>query len=165
MRKIIYMILGFFFLILGAIGVLLPVLPTTPFVLLAGFFFVKSSPALYERLKHIPWVGEFISYYSEKTYVSRRTRIQTVIFLWVGLFFSMYVVGNTLVSVILVVIGVVVTAHIFLLPKDPDDRKFENEMIDEIEKSNVEWEAKTEVPQAHTEQDDPQYVPDHLPDE
>lgn len=41
--KLIYLILGFLFFALGAVGVVLPVLPTSPFLLAAGFFFAKGS--------------------------------------------------------------------------------------------------------------------------
>ena len=46
MRKILYMIIGCLSLVLGIVGVILPILPTVPFVLLAAFCFAKSSERL-----------------------------------------------------------------------------------------------------------------------
>ena len=46
MRKILYMIIGCLSLVLGIVGVILPILPTVPFVLLAAFCFAKSSKRL-----------------------------------------------------------------------------------------------------------------------
>lgn len=60
----------------------MPVLPTTPFVLVAAACFTTSSPALYKRLLNSPSFGEFIRNYREKTGISKKTRIIALTFLW-----------------------------------------------------------------------------------
>ena len=58
--KSIQFLLGVLFLILGFIGVILPIVPTTPFILLAAYFFAKSSPRVHSWLTSIPLFGNAI---------------------------------------------------------------------------------------------------------
>ncbi|MCL2818231.1 MAG: YbaN family protein [Actinomycetia bacterium] len=133
MRKYLFIAAGFIFLLIGVIGAFLPVLPTTPFVLLAGLCFAKSSPALYERLKRMPKIGEFIRHYSDKTHVSTKTRVQTIIFLWAGLLISMWFIKNTIINVILALIGIAVTIHLVTIKAAQVERI--DERIEELEES------------------------------
>jgi hypothetical protein len=65
-RRFLYLGLGFASLALGAAGVVLPLLPTVPFVLLAAFFFARSSPRLEARLLDHPRFGPHIRAWRER---------------------------------------------------------------------------------------------------
>ena len=57
LRRPIYLLLAFFFLVLGVLGVLLPGIPATPFLLLMSYFLVRVSPKLHARVMRWPVVG------------------------------------------------------------------------------------------------------------
>ncbi len=61
MRKPLYLISGFFCLLLGTIGVILPLLPTTPFIILAAFCFSKSSEKFHQKLLNHRLFGAMIN--------------------------------------------------------------------------------------------------------
>ena len=75
MRRSIYKPLGFTFLALGAAGIMLPVLPTTPFVLLAAWFFARSSEKWHQRLLASDLFGPLIRNWEERRCVSWRTKL------------------------------------------------------------------------------------------
>ena len=72
MRRTLYLIAGFVSLILAAFGVVLPLLPTVPFVILAAFCFARSSPALERRLLEHRSFGPHIRRWREHGAISRR---------------------------------------------------------------------------------------------
>jgi hypothetical protein len=72
MRRLLYLGLGFASLALGAAGVVLPLLPTVPFVLLAAYFFARSSPRLEARLLDHPRFGPHIRAWRERGAISRK---------------------------------------------------------------------------------------------
>ena len=75
MRRSIYKPLGITFLALGTVGLVLPVLPTTPFVLLAAWFFARSSEKWHQRLLESELFGPMIRNWEEKRCISRRTKL------------------------------------------------------------------------------------------
>ncbi|WP_076000285.1 YbaN family protein [Pseudohalioglobus lutimaris] len=74
MRRSLYKPLGVTFLALGAAGIVLPVLPTTPFVLLAAWFFARSSEQWHQRLLDSELFGPMIHNWEERRCVSLRAK-------------------------------------------------------------------------------------------
>jgi uncharacterized membrane protein YbaN (DUF454 family) len=115
MKRIALNILGFLALGLGAVGIFLPVLPTTPFVLCAAGCFSVANPALYRKLASSRYFGEYIRNYREKTGVSRAARASGLIFLWSMLLISALVFRRPLMWAILGTVGVAVSIHILTI--------------------------------------------------
>lgn len=75
LKQKLYKPLGLTFLLLGAAGILLPVLPSTPFVLLAAWFFARSSPAWHDRLQRSEIFGSMIRNWESRRCISLRTKL------------------------------------------------------------------------------------------
>ena len=65
MKRVVYLVLGLLCVGLGALGVVVPGLPTTPFLLLASWLFYRSSPRLQEWLLR-SWLGTYIRSYRRR---------------------------------------------------------------------------------------------------
>lgn len=115
LKTIIMLMCGFLALALGGIGILLPILPTTPFVLISAACFASSSPQLYQKLLHTKYFGEFIGNYRNKTGVTRNVKLKGIVFLWAALLISVFVFPTLMVRTILLVVGICVSVHICLL--------------------------------------------------
>ncbi|MFH2107951.1 MAG: YbaN family protein [Chrysiogenia bacterium] len=98
---------------LGAAGIFLPLLPTTPFLLLAAACFLRSSDRLYNWLITHKWFGRYIRQYWEHRAISRQTKVATLVLLWGTLAFSGLVVLDALwIRVVLLAVGAGVTLHL-----------------------------------------------------
>lgn len=117
-KKIVFICLGCGALALGGIGLLLPVLPTTPFVLCAAGCFGASSPGLYRKLASTRYFGEYINNYKNKTGISNKARLTGIGFLWTTLTVSALLARKPAVIAILALVGVCVTIHIATIHKN-----------------------------------------------
>jgi uncharacterized protein len=106
---------GFVSLILGIAGIFLPLLPTTPFLLLTAFCFIRGSDHLYQRLIHNKVVGGYIFNYLEYRAVTKKTKFVALIWLWVSLCVSIWLLPQVFIKLILAAIGVAVSIHILSL--------------------------------------------------
>ncbi|MCL2840705.1 MAG: YbaN family protein [Defluviitaleaceae bacterium] len=107
--------LGFLFLGIGAVGLFMPLLPTTPFVLLATVCFSYSNRRIYERLKRTPFFGSFIVNFEEKQGIPMSLKITSIILVWVSLSISMIALHILWAYILLGIIGVGVTIHLLTI--------------------------------------------------
>lgn len=113
MKKILLIIAGSLSVVLGVIGIFIPLLPTTPFLLLAAACYVRSSDKLYQRLINNKYLGKYILNYREKRGVPLQAKIAAIIFLWASMIINIvYIVKAWQISVLLIIIAVVVTVHL-----------------------------------------------------
>jgi uncharacterized membrane protein YbaN (DUF454 family) len=114
---------GFLFFGLGVVGAFLPLLPTTPFLLLAAACFARSSERFYRWLLGNRWFGAYVRDYREGRGIRAKVKIFTVALLWVVILSSAaFAVSNVVVRIILLVIAAGVTVHIVLIrPKKRGD--------------------------------------------
>jgi len=106
-------ILGTCFLGLGIVGVFLPLLPTTPFLLLAAACYARGSKRFYDWLLNNRWFGSYIKNYREGRGISLKLKVITLALLWGTITYSAFFVVDALYwRIILLVIAVGVTIHI-----------------------------------------------------
>ncbi len=112
------LIAGTVSLSLGAIGIFLPILPTTPFLLLAAACYLRSSQRMHKWLLNNRWFGVYIKNYQQGKGIPRKTKIAALAMLWLAIMYStFYVVDEILIAqVVLLVIAVGVSVHLIRLP-------------------------------------------------
>jgi uncharacterized protein len=105
--------LGMLCVFLGVLGIFLPLVPTTPFLLLAAFLFARSSDRFLYWLLNNRWFGRYIRNYREGRGIPAREKIITITMLWLTIIFtSFYVMENWWVRLILFGIAAGVTTHL-----------------------------------------------------
>lgn len=125
MRKTIYFSLGCLCLITGIIGIILPILPTTPLLLAGAWFFARSSPKFHDWLLDHPLLGHYIRDYIQKKAVKKSVRNRALLILWSGLALTMVIVNRQLVLILLTIIGSAVTIHLLRLTVLPESTTFD----------------------------------------
>ena len=100
----------------GTVGIFIPLLPTTPFYLLAGACFFRSSDRLYQWLIGNKWFGPYIRNYREHRSIPRHAKILALILLWGTIGYEVLIdVKNPWLRILLVAIAVGVTIYLLRL--------------------------------------------------
>lgn len=116
-RQGIYIGLGSFFLVLGAIGIFVPLPPTTPFWLLTCWFYLRSSGSLYRRVMRNRYFGTYIRDYMEEKAIPLRSKVISLGVMWTStLLTSFLLIDRLWIKVVLLAISAGVTWHILSYP-------------------------------------------------
>jgi uncharacterized membrane protein YbaN (DUF454 family) len=122
--KTLWFIAGTICVVLGAIGMVLPLLPTTPFLLAAAACYYKSSEKMHRWLLTNKWFGEYIRNYTEGRGLTKKTKITALALLWVTIVVSTLFMLNRLLpanlvlplQLVMIAVAVAVSIHILRLP-------------------------------------------------
>ena len=114
--RYLYLISGILLVAIGVIGIFLPVLPTTIFLILASACFVKGSPKANEWLRNHKILGQYIKNYQDKTGLTLKSKIINIILLWSMILLSAFLFTEELIiRLILIGIAVGVTIHLLMV--------------------------------------------------
>jgi uncharacterized membrane protein YbaN (DUF454 family) len=122
--RTLWFIAGTICLVLGAIGIVVILLPTTPFLLAAAACYYKSSERMHKWLLNNKWFGEYISNYTEGKGLTKKTKITALALLWATIGFSTVFMLNRLlptqlvlpIQIIMIAVAIAVSLHILRLP-------------------------------------------------
>ncbi|MFC1962253.1 YbaN family protein [Chloroflexota bacterium] len=115
-KRRLLIIAGTLLTAIGILGIFVPILPTTPFLLLAAICYARSSQRFYHWLLNNRLFGAYISNYLQGKGMPIRMKIFTLILLWATITISIiFAVHNLVVELILLSVGIGITLHIFLI--------------------------------------------------
>ena len=100
-KKMTYLCLAWFFVGLGLIGVILPVVPTTPFLILALALFSKCSPRFHKMLLNNPILGPDLKRWKENRSISKQSKIKAYILVIITFSVSIYLMQNLMLKTVL----------------------------------------------------------------
>ena len=113
MRKKIIYVVGILSLFVGILGIFIPLLPTTPFLLLSAASFTRSSEKMYLWLMNHPWFGKYIREFQENKSIPLSTKVISVGMLWTTILISViFATKSIYIRILLIMIAILVSAHI-----------------------------------------------------
>jgi len=118
--KVLLITAGTFFFGVGIVGIFVPILPTTPFLLISAALYARSSKRFYNWLINNKIFGRYIENYREGKGIPLKIKLISIALLWITIGCSaIFAIDIFWVRVILVIIAIGVTIHIIRIrPKD-----------------------------------------------
>ena len=117
MLKILYQVGGSISIGLAMTGLFLPVLPTTPFVLLAIFLFGKSQPEKIQEIMQHPRLGPFVQDYLDPQGIPMKSKIKALLVLWLSILISVtFFIPLIAIKMLILSIASMVSIWIWMKP-------------------------------------------------
>ena len=117
MLKILYQVGGSISIGLAMTGLFLPVLPTTPFVLLAIFLFGKSQPEKIQEIMQHPRLGPFVQDYLDPQGIPMKSKIKALLVLWFSILISVtFFIPLIAIKMLILSIASLVSIWIWMKP-------------------------------------------------
>lgn len=113
MQRIFYLVFGFVSLVVGVIGIVLPIVPTTPFLLLAGFCFARSSKRFEKWLRNTKIYQFYVADYVETKSISRKRKKQIIWQIYLLMAISIWLAPILLVKIGLGLLTIFITYYLF----------------------------------------------------
>ena len=114
--RVLFFVAGSVSLALGAIGIVLPILPTTPFLLIALACYCRSSERMTRWMLNNKYFGKYIRNYKEGKGIPMKTKLFAITTLWITISISAILILNIWIALILFAVAIAVTIHIIRLP-------------------------------------------------
>ena len=109
-RKILFVFLGTLSLILGILGIVVPGLPVTPFLLLTSWLYIRSSERLYNRLVNNKILGKYIKRYHQNKGMTIKAKVYSIVVMWLMISISTcFFIENGMIKIIVVIVGLIGT--------------------------------------------------------
>ncbi len=118
--KLVLNIVGVVAVLLGVIGIFLPLLPTTPFILLAAACFARGSERMHNWLLNHGLFGRLLRDYEAGRGIPARAKVVALVMMWPSLGYAMWRVDLLWLRLLLLLIGVGVSVYLLRLPVCPD---------------------------------------------
>ena len=114
--KIVLIVLGTLSLGIGIIGIVVPGLPTTPFILLTAGLYIKSSDRLYQKLINSRFIGPYINNFRKNKGMTKRAKLSSIGIMWlmiaISCFFLIELLTIKLIVALLGMIGTFVMGYL-----------------------------------------------------
>lgn len=116
MKKLFFNVAGTVALLLGIAGVFLPLLPTTPFLLLASACYLRGSERMHRRLREHRVLGPYLHSFESGQGIPARAKIWALTLMWISLAISAWIIPVPWIRGLLLVPGIGVTVYLLRMP-------------------------------------------------
>ena len=116
LQRYFYLVSGVILVAIGVIGIFLPVLPTTIFLILASACFVKGSPRANEWLRNHKILGAYIKNYQDGTGLTVKSKVINTLLLWTMILISAFLFTEEIsIRIVLIAIAIGVSIHLLMV--------------------------------------------------